>query len=67
MTENEVLRYLYLVDRRITILMDSGVNWKPEYGPELEAIDRELSVLRELVDAEHQRQEQRAGGKEIDT
>ena len=32
-----------------------GIDWKPEYGPELEAIDRELAELRALVDMEHER------------
>lgn len=53
MTEKEVLRYLTLVDRKLTIYTDSGVNWMPEYEAELAAIDRELAQLRILVDAEH--------------
>ncbi len=52
MTDKEVVRYLTLVDRKLTILT-SGIRWKPEYGPELEAIDREIEGLREKVDREH--------------
>ena len=52
MTQKDVLRYIYLVDRRLTLLT-SGVHWKPEYDRELEDIDRELSELRVLVDEEH--------------
>lgn len=51
MTEQDVLRYLQLVDRRVKILLCSGVDWKPEYVQELEDIDKELAVLRNLVDA----------------
>ncbi len=53
MTEKEVLRYLTLVDRKLDICLNSGVNWKPEYEDELTSIDKELSQLRILVDAEH--------------
>ena len=49
----EILRYIYLVDRRFTILQNSGVNWKPEYELELEAIDKELKQLRAVVEEEH--------------
>lgn len=49
----EILRYLYLVDRRFTILQNSGVHWKPEYELELEAIDKELKQLRAVVEEEH--------------
>ena len=49
----EILRYIYLVDRRLTILQNSGVNWKPEYELELEAIDKELKQLRAVVEEEH--------------
>lgn len=40
----------------------SGIHWKPEYGAELEKIDRELSELRPLVEQEHQREK---GGAEM--
>lgn len=53
MAEKEVLRYLFLVDRKLTILLNSGINWKPEYEDELKSIDMELARLRKLVDAEH--------------
>ena len=46
MTEKEILRYLTLVERRCFIVEHCGIDWKPEYGPELEAIDRELAELR---------------------
>ena len=51
MSEQQVLRYLHLVDRRLYIIMNSGIGWKPEYGPEMEEIDRELAELRKVVDA----------------
>ena len=60
MKECDILRYLYLVDRRLTILT-SGVNWKPEYAEELREIDTELAELRVLVDIEHRKREQAAG------
>lgn len=60
MGTEQILRYLYLVDRRLTLLT-SGINWKPEYGPELEAVDRELKQLREVVDAEHNKKGEAAG------
>ncbi len=46
----QVTRYLTLVDRRLYILMHSGVDWKPEYEKELADIDKEISVLRELME-----------------
>ena len=53
MTEKDVLRYLGLVDRKLTIYANSGINWKPEYEEELANIDKELAELRVLIDAEH--------------
>ena len=50
MTEKQVSRYIDLVRRRIYILAHSGVDWKPEYGLEMEQIDRELEKLRPLVE-----------------
>lgn len=50
MTQDQVLRYLTLVERRLFIIMHSGISWKPEYADELEAIDQELAVLCPLVD-----------------
>lgn len=55
MTDKEVCRYLELVDRRLFILIHSGIDWKPDYTPELEAIDRELAGLRKMVDCEHEK------------
>lgn len=60
MTQNEILRYLHLVDRKLTLLT-SGIQWKPEYGEELKNIEKELSGLRILVDKEHRKREQAAG------
>lgn len=57
MTDREVCRYLELVDRRAFIVMNSGVGWRPEYAAEMEAIDKELTGLRRLVDQEHGRRE----------
>lgn len=54
MTDKEVCRYLGLVDRRLFIIIHSGIDWKPEYALELEAIDRELARLKEMVDYEHE-------------
>lgn len=54
MAESDVLRYLYLVDRRLK-LITSGINWKPEYGEELAGIDKELEQLRVIVDKEHEK------------
>lgn len=53
MSEKEVCRYLELADRRLFIVIHSGIDWQPEYGPELEAIDKELAGLREQVDRVH--------------
>ena len=52
MTEKDVLRYLYLVDRKLP-LITSGINWKVEYDEELADIDKELKQLRVIVDKEH--------------
>ena len=54
MTEKEVLRYLELVDRKLT-LITSGINWKPEYEGELAEIDEELKELRAIVDKEQEK------------
>ena len=55
MNASEINRYLELVDRRLFILVHSGVDWQAEYATELEAIDKELAELRKLVDREHER------------
>lgn len=54
LTEKEILEYLRLVDRRLELHL-MGVNWKQEYTEELERIEKRLAVLREKVDAEHER------------
>lgn len=59
MTGKEVCRYIDLVDRRVFIITHSGVDWKPEYSAELEAIDRELTGLCRKVDREHGQKEER--------
>lgn len=53
MGEKEILRYLSLLDRKLAIHLNSGINWNPEYEEELANIDRELAQLRVLVEAEH--------------
>lgn len=53
LSQEEILRYLELVDRRLCIVMHSGVDWKPEYAQEMEDIDREIAVLRQKIDAAH--------------
>lgn len=60
MTENQVIRYINLTARRTYILAHSGIEWRPEYGPELERIDHELAELRPLVDAAHRERRRRA-------
>lgn len=57
MKQEQASRYLELVARRTYILAHSGVDWKPEYEKEMQQIDQELSVLRPLVDQEHERRE----------
>lgn len=55
MTEKEVVRYLSLVDRKLTIYTNSGSNWEPGYEDELATIDKELAQLRTIIDAEHEK------------
>lgn len=62
MTNHDVLRYLYLVDRKLTILT-SGIHWKSGYGTELEQIDKELCKLKVLVDEEHKKRSMRTDNK----
>lgn len=59
MTERDVGRYLQLASRKTFILMHSGISWKPEYGPELEAINQELAKLRKVIDQEHENRRKR--------
>lgn len=54
MTENDVLRYLYLIDRKLTLLT-SGINWKPEYEEEVTDIDKEILQLRKIINARHKK------------
>ncbi len=55
MKEKQISRYLELVNRRLVILLNAGINWKPEYEQELADIDRELYALRKIVDAAHEK------------
>ena len=52
MTDKQICRYTALVARK------AEIHWKPEYGAELEKIDRELSELRPLVEQEHQKRKE---------
>ena len=54
MNEKQISRYLTLVNRRLFILLHSGVDWIPEYAQELESIDTELAQLRILVEQIHE-------------
>lgn len=63
MTKEQAIRYIDLMDRRMFILTHSGVDWKPEYGPELEQINKELQQLRPLVDQEHRQRERKGENK----
>lgn len=58
MTAADVTQYLALVERRMFIIEHSGMSWQPEYGPELDSIDRELVKLRKVIDAEHTRRKE---------
>ncbi len=51
MSEKQILRYLDLVNRRLYIILHSGIDWKPEYKPELDRIDKELAELRKVIDS----------------
>ena len=57
MTDQQVLRYLALVDILLWINLHSGTDWRPEYGPELEAVRAELTVLRPLVEKERRKRD----------
>lgn len=59
MTAEQVNRYLDLVNRRLYILVHSGVDWKPEYETEIQQIDRELAELRPIVEQARKEKEQR--------
>lgn len=60
MTDKEVYRIIELMNRKFFIIMHSGISWKPEYGPELEAIDKELASLRVPVEQAHEQKKQPA-------
>lgn len=60
MTEKQILRYLELVDRRLQIIINSGVNWLPHYKQEMADIDREIGELRQVINAEHERRGSKA-------
>lgn len=51
LSEQQITRYLELVDRRTYILLHSGVDWKPEYAQEMKSIDEEIAPLRQAIDA----------------
>lgn len=55
MTQEQVLRYIGLVDRRLQIILNSGINWEPHYAQEMEDIDKEICELRQMINAEHER------------
>lgn len=55
MSEKQIVRYLELSSRMLQIMLDSGINWKPEYEAELVAIKKELSQMRPIVDAEREK------------
>lgn len=57
MTKEDISRYLDLVDRRLFIIVHSGIDWKPEYGPELECIDQEIAKMRVMIEQEHKKRE----------
>lgn len=57
MTGKEVNRYLSLVNRRLVILLNSGIDWKPEYSAELAAIDQEIASLQPQIEQERERRE----------
>lgn len=50
---SQVTRYIELVNRRLYILMHSGIDWKPEYAAEFETIDKEIAELRKVIDYTH--------------
>ena len=55
MSGKEINRYLTLASRRLFIMVHSGVDLRPEYGAELENIDKEIADLSKLVDRELER------------
>ena len=63
MTDQQVLRYLELVDRLLWIMRHSGVHWKPEYEEEGYQIRAELEILKPFVDAERRKRNAKKGAK----
>lgn len=59
MTNDQIHRYLELSSRMLEIMLNSGINWKPEYAAELESIKAELYELRPLVDAAHKKRKEK--------
>lgn len=55
MSEKQIARYLELSARMLQIMLNSGINWKPEYEAELISIKEELHQMRPLVDEEHEK------------
>lgn len=47
MTVNQIAEYTALLERRVFILLHSGISWKPEYEGELQKLDIKLQELRE--------------------
>lgn len=56
MNEHQISRYLELINRRLYIMLHSGIDWKPEYELELNEINEELAKLRKVVDAAHNKE-----------
>lgn len=50
MTDKQVLEYIDLINRKLQILTNSGVNWKPEYAEEMKQIDARIAKLYPLVE-----------------
>lgn len=50
MTDKQVIEYIDLIHRRMQILINSGVSWKPEYADEMKRIDARIAELYPLVE-----------------
>lgn len=66
MTDKQVLKYLDLLNRKSNILVNSGVNWKPEYENEMKEINKELSELLPLIEEERKNRTSWTGQKSED-
>lgn len=51
-TNDQVVKYLTLLDQKVRITAHSGVEWRPEYSAELMEIDKALSELRSTINEE---------------